>query len=208
MTTQDYFAATAAGCVGFWKVAGELFGKASNYQAARFGLPLDFTKGGCPRGGAELANQVMLPLIGTKSHHVQITEADYIELVDFTGREMRPGKRGKIAASEPRALTKLGLDKNHWRMRVRGIGSGYWRVVGEVDDLVDKAKELGQRTMFGTGFARFLKALWNDNAGLFLRLQRLVALGFGKLGANYFGRSNNQAASFDLPPWFNKTWMS
>ena len=33
------------------------------------------------------------------------------------------------------------------------------RVVGEVDDLVDKAKELGQRTMFGTGFARFLKSV-------------------------------------------------
>jgi hypothetical protein len=107
----------------------------------------------------ERENQVLAPLIGTKSHHVRITEADYIELVDFTGREMHPGKRGKIAASEPQALTKLGLDKNHWTMRVKGIGSGYWRVVGEVDDLVDKAKELGQRTMFGTGFARFLKAI-------------------------------------------------
>ncbi len=107
----------------------------------------------------ELANQVMLPLIGIRSHHVRITEADYIELVDFTGREMHRGKRGKIAASEPKALTKLGLDKNHWTMRVKGIGSGYWRIVGEVEDLVDKAKELGQRTMFGTGFARFLKAI-------------------------------------------------
>jgi hypothetical protein len=44
-------------------------------------------------------------------------------------------------------------------MRVKGIGSGYWRVVGEVEELVNKAKELGQRTMFGTGFARFLKAI-------------------------------------------------
>ncbi len=111
------------------------------------------------RKNPEMANEVMRPLIGTRSHHVRITEADYIELVDFTGREMHPGKCGKISASEPRALTKLGLDKNHWTMRVKGIGSGYWRVVGEVEDLVDKAKELGQRTMFGTGFARFLKAL-------------------------------------------------
>jgi hypothetical protein len=44
-------------------------------------------------------------------------------------------------------------------MRVKGIGSGYWRVVGEVEDLLDKAKELGQRTLFGTAFARFLKTL-------------------------------------------------
>jgi hypothetical protein len=53
-------------------------------------------------------------------------------------------------------LTKLGLDKNHWTMRVKGIGSGYWRVVGELDELVDKAKEISQRTLFGIGFARFL----------------------------------------------------
>jgi hypothetical protein len=90
---------------------------------------------------------------------VRITEAEYIELVDFTGRDMHPGKRGKIAAGEPRALTTLGLDKNHWTMRVKGIGSGYWRIVGEVEDLVDKSKALGQRTMFGTGFAKFLVSI-------------------------------------------------
>ena len=45
--------------------------------------------------------------------------ADYIELVDFTGREMHPGKRGKIEANEPKALTKLGLDKNHLTTRVK-----------------------------------------------------------------------------------------
>ena len=57
-----------------------------------------------------------------------ISEAEYIELVDFTGRELHPGKRGKIEASEPKALTKLGLDKNHWTRRVKGIGSGpKWR---------------------------------------------------------------------------------
>ena len=37
-----------------------------------------------------------------------ISAADYIELVDFTGREWHAGKRGKIAASKPQALTKLG----------------------------------------------------------------------------------------------------
>ncbi len=41
-------------------------------------------------------------------------------------------------------------------MRVKGIGSGYWRVVGELDELIDKAKEMAQRTLFSTGLARFL----------------------------------------------------
>ena len=94
-----------------------------------------------------------------KQRDVRITEAEYIELVDFTRRARHLGKRCKIAASEPKALTKLGLDKNHWSMCVKGIGSGYWHMVGAVEDLLDKAKELRQRTMFGTGFAKFLKAL-------------------------------------------------
>jgi hypothetical protein len=46
--------------------------------------------------------------------------------------------------------------QRHWTTRVKGIGLGYWRVVGEVDELIDKAKELSQRTLFGVGFARIL----------------------------------------------------
>jgi hypothetical protein len=79
--------------------------------------------------------------------------------VDFTGRQLHGGKKGKIDAKEPRALTKLGLDTNHWTTRVKGIGSDYWRVVGEVEELIDKAKEMAQRTLFGTGFARILSKI-------------------------------------------------
>ena len=62
----------------------------------------------------ERANQPLMPLVGVRSFNLpDISQADYIELVDFTGRELHPGKHGKIDASEPKALTKLGLDKNH-----------------------------------------------------------------------------------------------
>ena len=112
------------------------------------------------RKAPERANQPLMPLIGVKSFNVpNLTEGDYIELVDFTGREWHAGKRGKIEASEPKALTKLGLDKDHWTTRVKGIGSGYWRVVGELEELVDKAKEMAQRTLFGTGLARILSKI-------------------------------------------------
>ncbi len=108
----------------------------------------------------ERANQPLMPLIGVKSSNVpNLTEADYIELVDFTGREWHAGKCGKIAASEPKALTKLGIDRDHWTTRVKGIGSGYWRVVGELEELVDMAKEMAQRTLFGTGLARILSKI-------------------------------------------------
>jgi REP element-mobilizing transposase RayT len=110
------------------------------------------------KANALFAEQTIAPIAGVKSANVPpMTEADYIELVDFTGREMHLGKRGKIADDEPKALVKLGLDKSHWTMRVKGIGSGYWRVVGELDELIDKAKDMSQRTLFGIGFATLLK---------------------------------------------------
>jgi hypothetical protein len=55
-----------------------------------------------------------------------IAVADYVALVDFTGRRMHPRKRGRIAETEPPALRRLGLDAGHWTMQVKGIGSGYW----------------------------------------------------------------------------------
>ena len=110
------------------------------------------------RKNPERANQPLMPLVGVRSFNLPlISAADYIELVDFTGRQLHPGKRGKIEEGEPKALTKLGLDKNHWTTRVKGIGSGYWRVVGELEELLDMAKEISQRTLFGIGFARILK---------------------------------------------------
>ncbi len=103
------------------------------------------------------ANEPLMPLIGVKSFNVPtLTQAEYIDLVDFTGREIHVGKRSKIEATEARALRKLGLDKDHWTTRVKGIGSGYWRVVGELEALIDNAKEMAQRMLFGTGLARIL----------------------------------------------------
>jgi len=104
------------------------------------------------------AMQILAPLAGVKSFNVPpMTQAEYIDLVDFTGRELHPGKRGVIKMDEPKALLRLGLHKNHWTMKVKGVGSSYWRVVGSLEELIEKAKELKQRTLFGIGFARFLK---------------------------------------------------
>ena len=103
------------------------------------------------------ANQPLLAMVGANSFNAPLlTNAEYLELVDFTGRMLHPGKRGVIKETEPRALTKLGLDPRHWSAKVKGIGNGYWRVVAEVEDLIDLAAQLKQRTLFGIGFARKL----------------------------------------------------
>ena len=133
------------------KIAGNI--AASRYTSVK-------TRNQQLRKNPEHASQPLMPLVGVRSFNLPtISAADYIELVDFTGREWHPGKRGKIEASEPKALTKLGLDKNHWTTRVKGIGSGYWRVVGDLEELIEKAKEISQRTLFGIGFARILNKI-------------------------------------------------
>ena len=105
----------------------------------------------------EMVNQPLLAMIGANSFNAPLlTNADYLDLVDFTGRMIYPGKRGAIKETEPKALTKLGLDPNHWSAKVKGIGNGYWRVVAEVEDLIDLAAQFKQRTLYGIGFARQL----------------------------------------------------
>jgi len=106
----------------------------------------------------ELANQPLVAMIGAYSLNMPLlTNADYLQLIDYSGRLIHPGKCGAIKETEPKALTKLGLDPNHWSAIVQGIGNGYWRVVAEVEDLIDLAKQFKQRTLYGIGFARRLK---------------------------------------------------
>ena len=89
------------------------------------------------RTNSACVSQYLAPLAGVKSANVPpMTEAKYIDLVDFTGREWRPGLRGIVTANEPPALRKLGLDKDHWTTKVKGCGSAYWRVVGNLEDLL------------------------------------------------------------------------
>jgi hypothetical protein len=85
-----------------------------------------------------------------------MSNRQYIELVDFTGRKLKPGKRGKIDAREPSALSKLGLEAEQWTGHVKGIGSGYSRMVGSIEALQAKAPEWKQHWLRGIGYARSL----------------------------------------------------
>ncbi|NJR44089.1 transposase [bacterium] len=113
------------------------------------------------RGDLRAAAKPLKPLLGCQSYSLpKISEAEYIALVDYTGRQFFPGKRGRIKESQPKALDKLGLNPNHWSHRVKGFGEGFgakwFRVVGELEEMLEKAKQIKQRTFFGVGLARVL----------------------------------------------------
>ncbi|MBD8527976.1 transposase [Pseudomarimonas arenosa] len=77
-----------------------------------------------------------------------ISEGEYIELVDWAGRQLRPDKRGAICHTAPRALQRVG-DDAAWLSQVRGIEMRYWRAVGTLDALLEAAKAIGQRWLKG-----------------------------------------------------------
>jgi hypothetical protein len=109
------------------------------------------------RGNAELAHEVVQPIWGVAAATMPpITVAEYIELVDDTGRQIRKDKRGAIPADEPRALKKLGLSPDHWTRKVKGVGSGFGRVVGTLEAIEEKAAAMKQQFLRGIGFARAL----------------------------------------------------
>ncbi len=85
---------------------------------------------------------------GSPAAQLSITLDEYIDLVDWTGRQLHPGKHGAIAEDAPRVLRRFGTEAQ-WAFQVRGIESRYWRAIGCAQSLLDKAIAIGQRWMKG-----------------------------------------------------------
>ncbi|MGH8108574.1 MAG: hypothetical protein ACREO1_07645, partial [Arenimonas sp.] len=54
-------------------------------------------------------------------------------------------------------LKRFDSKPERWATRVKAIGSGYWRVVGEAQDLMAMAERLNQRWLKGIGTALSLQ---------------------------------------------------
>ena len=75
-------------------------------------------------GEAELRQQLLRPIAGVPGQGpIPITLADYIELVDWSGRQLHPSKPGRIDPSQPPALQVIGLNPRAWKHRVLGTES-------------------------------------------------------------------------------------
>ena len=99
------------------------------------------------------------PILGIRGRLVTcISTREYIELVDSTGRQWHPTKRGRITGRPPAVLGQLGIDADHWVNRVRAVKpeGGFCRAVGSEAALLDKAAAIGQRWLRGLGIARSL----------------------------------------------------
>ena len=102
-------------------------------------------------------DQPLAPVWGLRGYGVlTLKQRDYLELVDRTGRQIHPGKRGVITGPPLAALTRIGFTADQWQRQVLAVGSGYFRAIGAADVLIEKAQEIDQAWLRGIGIARQL----------------------------------------------------
>ena len=83
-----------------------------------------------------------------------ISVDEYLELLDWTGRQIRLDKRGAIPSHLAPILKRLSLDVNAWLRMVEGMGDLFWRVAGSVDAMLRAAQAAGRRWFKGLAVSR------------------------------------------------------
>jgi REP element-mobilizing transposase RayT len=103
------------------------------------------------------ADRPLAPIAGIRGMCVlRMTQAEYLSLVAYTGRQIRADKRGTIEGPAPAALARLGYRPETWTRQVLAVKSDFSRAMGAVECLVEKAAEMGQRWLRGIATARWL----------------------------------------------------
>jgi hypothetical protein len=103
-----------------------------------------------------MATSPLKPVAGGLRPIIDITTAQYLQILDWTGRQLAPGKRGRILPHVPAILKTMDHDAKYWTTRVAAFGSGWYRVVGSAQDLIAIAERLGQQWLKGIRLAMTL----------------------------------------------------
>ena len=78
-----------------------------------------------------------------------IGAGDYLSLVDWTGRQWRSDKPGKINAQLPGILERLNTEQEDWVASLKGLMKRYCRAIGSVPSLLAYREHLGQQRLRG-----------------------------------------------------------
>ncbi|MBU2552133.1 MAG: hypothetical protein KKB20_27230 [Proteobacteria bacterium] len=74
---------------------------------------------------------------------------EYLALVDWTGREIREGKRGAIPPHLSDILDRLSINQTRWPNTAQDYGGLFHRIVGRAEAMMDRARFLGKRWLGG-----------------------------------------------------------
>ncbi len=88
--------------------------------------------------------------------HLPISQEDYFELVDWTGRVIRDDKRGVIPAHIAPILQRLSIDESNWTDNIQYYGNRFYRVVGAIQKLVHECEHQGRCWLKGQNAVKML----------------------------------------------------
>jgi len=74
---------------------------------------------------------------------------DYIELVEWSGRQIRPDKRGAISDTAPPILARLGIEQGNWLQNCQKLEDEFRQVIGPVAAINKFCKAIGQKWLQG-----------------------------------------------------------
>ncbi|MEX0618483.1 MAG: transposase [Pseudohongiellaceae bacterium] len=96
------------------------------------------------RGDAEWLKPLRRPGAKNSQRALMMNEFSYFNLVDWTGRAIRCGKRGAIPDHIQPILGKLGIQTDNWVSNIQSLGQKFYRVLGCVERLRQLAKQQNQ----------------------------------------------------------------
>ena len=77
---------------------------------------------------------------------------DYFQLVDWTGRQIREGKRGAISSHYPDILTRLKLDPEKWLDHMKNKNGNASIALGSMRKIKQYAKNCGFKWLRGSHY--------------------------------------------------------
>ena len=83
-----------------------------------------------------------------------VSLSEYLRLVDWTGRQTRPDKRGQIPAELAPILTRLQLSAETWVDTVLNFGRWFKRAAGRAESLTAEASRRGRHWLHGLSHSR------------------------------------------------------
>jgi REP element-mobilizing transposase RayT len=83
-----------------------------------------------------------------------LSEAVYLDLLDWTGRQLRTDKAGAIPCHVAPVLDQLLIDTDRWADTVDRYGSLFYRIAGQVENMAKAARSIGQRWLHGIATSR------------------------------------------------------
>ena len=87
----------------------------------------------------------------SKKGFLSISMLRYLELLDWTGRQIRAGKSGSIPSHLAPILSRIGLDSHGWCELVQKFGRTFKRAAGTADSLASEAARRKQSWLCSPG---------------------------------------------------------